>query len=139
MKTNKSYILKGGDKWGQGGDKMGTCPPSVVGTRWGQNFIYTPSLRGYKMFCPPVPPCSSPLGGTNKHFVPSLNKLKKYESYSICQLQGRHGQDHHSAQRGGRVDHQGPKGSTYRLRLSKQSDGVPIVTQGGREDHGHSI
>lgn len=88
MKTNKLYILKGGDKWGQvgtksplcpslsllkskggdkwgqGGDKMGTCPPSVVGTRWGQNFIYTPSLKGgIKCFVPLSPLVRPLLGG----------------------------------------------------------------------------
>lgn len=64
MKTNKSYILKGGDKWGQGGDKMGICPPSVVGTRWGQNFIYTPYLKGgIKCFVPLSPLVRPLLGG----------------------------------------------------------------------------
>lgn len=98
MKTSKSYILKGGDKWGQVGTKSPLCPSlsllkrkgGQVGTRWGQGgdlspfgggdkvgtkfYIYPLFKGGYKMFCPPVPPCSSPLGGTNKHFVPSLNK-----------------------------------------------------------------
>ena len=83
MKTSKSYILKGGDKWGQVGTKSPLCPSlsllkrkgGTSGDKVGTKFYIYPLFKGgYKMFCPPVPPCSSPLGGTNKHFVPSLNK-----------------------------------------------------------------
>ena len=47
MKTSKSYILKGGDKWGQVGTKSPLCPSlsllkrkggtsgDKVGTKWG--------------------------------------------------------------------------------------------------------
>ena len=63
-----------GDKWGQGGDKVGICPPSVVGTRWGQNFIYIPPSKegGYKMYCPPCPPFFVPFGGDKQPFCPHL-------------------------------------------------------------------
>ena len=87
MKTNKSYILKGGDKWGQVGTKSPLCPSlsllkrkgGQVGTRWGQDgdlspfgggdkvgtkfYIYPLFKGGIKCFVPLSPLVRPLLGG----------------------------------------------------------------------------